>query len=109
MGHMSPRLKERRGRFSGVGFDPVVTITSPADPHSMVVAALPLAVTATAVDGQDGDVAASLIWVSDIDGQVGVGAAPSLTLTQAIHVITATATDSNSNTGSAILNVTVNA
>ena len=88
---------------------PVVTLSAPAD-GAIVVEADPVTFTGGAVDAQDGDVTASLIWVSDLDGPIGSGASFSLSsLSLGNHAITATATDSDGNTGSAGITVVVNA
>ena len=52
-------------------------------------------------DAEDGDVSASLVWTSNLDGHIGTGAAFSTSgLSVGNHTITATATDSGGLTGS---------
>ena len=46
---------------------PVVTITGPAD-GATFIRGEPIALTATAVDGEDGPLSAALVWTSDLDG-----------------------------------------
>ena len=54
----------------------------------------------TGVDAEDGVLSgASLVWTSDIDGNIGTGNTLTKTLTGANHTITLTATDSNGSTG----------
>jgi hypothetical protein len=63
----------------------------------------------SATDAQDGDVTASLIWVSDLDGPIGSGAGFSLSsLSVGTHGIVATAVDGDGNEGSAGISVVVN-
>src|SRR6185295_19454817 len=87
---------------------PTVTITAPANG-----ATLPNGVsstfTATATDPQDGNVAASLVWQSNVDGQIGTGPTISRTLSQGVHQITARATDIDGNSAVALINVSVGA
>ncbi len=103
MGHMSPRLKSRRGRFGPAGLAPVVTITSPANGAAFVAAGSPLMAqvnfTGTAFDdlGSPQDISSSISWESDLDGTFGPGDSVLKDLTVGTHVITASATD---NTGS---------
>lgn len=96
MGNMSPRLKARRGRFGAGGLAPIVTITSPDSRLSFAgigsPGAVDIAVTATAIDDVDGDISSSIIWSSDVDGNVGTGASDTLELSVGDHVLTATAT-----------------
>jgi len=69
----------------------------------------PIAFTATAIDAQDGDVAASLVWESDLDGVIGSGPDfSSSDLSVGIHAVTATASDGQGNQGSAGLTISVN-
>ena len=88
---------------------PAVTITSPAD-GAALTEATPLTFEATATDPQDGDVTASLVWTSDLDGPIGSGGSfTSAALTPGAHTITATAIDGDGNAGSGAVTVTVNA
>jgi hypothetical protein len=92
--------------YSPVG--PVVTLSSPADGSTWSsLVAIPFAATAT--DLQDGDVSASLVWESDVDGVIGSGASfSSSSLSVGHHVVTVTAVDSQGNQDSATLALTVN-
>jgi hypothetical protein len=87
---------------------PVVAITSPADGSSSTETD-PVTFTGTATDGEDGDLAASLTWTSDLDGAIGTGATFALTtLSVGTHVITASVVDSHGAGGSALISLTVN-
>lgn len=104
MGHMSPRLKARRGRFGAGGLDPTVNITSPAN-NTVLTASVgsPFSAlasfTGVATDPEDGDISSSIVWSSSIDGSLGTGAAiggsPQVLLTQGVHTITAQAVPSS--------------
>jgi hypothetical protein len=84
---------------------PAVTITAPVD-NTMVLDTDFVTLQAGATDVEDGDVSASLVWSSDISGQLGTGASLTTTLIEGVHTITATATDSLGRTGSMNLTVT---
>lgn len=63
-----------------------------------------------ASDPEDGDISASLQWVSSIDGPLGSGPGPfSVALSSGVHTITATATSSTGQTASSQVTITVNA
>src|SRR5207249_3762221 len=63
---------------------------------------------ATATDRIDGDVAASLVWTSDLDGQLGTGTTfTTSSLSVGTHTITAKATNSAHNDGSAQVPIVV--
>jgi subtilisin len=85
---------------------PAVTITSPADGSAFDSGATIL-FEGTAGDTEDGDLTASLVWTSDIDGQIGTGGSFSTTLSDGNHTITAAVTDSGGATGSASISITV--
>ena len=85
---------------------PVVSITSPADGSTFDSGATIL-FEGTASDTEDGDLTASLVWTSDLDGQIGTGGSFSTTLSDGKHTITASATDSDGATGSAPISITV--
>ncbi|MEM1086053.1 MAG: hypothetical protein AAGI48_18225, partial [Verrucomicrobiota bacterium] len=92
-----------------VNAKPVVVITSPAD-ASTSNDGDSVTFTATATDAEEGSVAASLSWSSDVDGIIGTGATFNYAaLTPGLHVITATATDSGSAEGSDSVSIAVNA
>ena len=87
---------------------PTVSITSPADGSSFESGATIL-FEGTASDTEDGDLTASLVWTSDIDGQIGTGGSFSRMLSDGNHTITADVTDSGNKTGSASVSITVEA
>lgn len=75
---------------------PVAQINSPVD-NSTYTAADEIEFAGTGSDSEDGDLGgASLIWNSDVDGQIGKGETfNSRTLVAGAHLITLTAIDSN--------------
>ena len=85
---------------------PVLSITSPAN-GSTFDSGTTIFFEGTASDTEDGDLTASLVWTSDLDGQIGAGASFSTTLSDGNHTITASATDSGAKTGSASVSITV--
>jgi hypothetical protein len=87
---------------------PSVTITSPTDGSTFnEEASIPF--TGTASDVEDGDLTASLVWTSSLDGQIGTGGRFSAELSVGTHTVTASVTDSGGLTGSASITVTVQA
>ncbi|UCF14765.1 MAG: hypothetical protein JSW59_15235, partial [Phycisphaerales bacterium] len=87
---------------------PTVTITSPADGSTFPSGdTVPIVFAGTADDREDGDLTASLTWVSDIDGPIGSGGSFSTTLSTGRHVITASVTDSGGRTGSDSVSIIV--
>ncbi|GJM11435.1 MAG: hypothetical protein DHS20C11_37110 [Lysobacteraceae bacterium] len=86
---------------------PLVDITSPAD-ASTVSEGDEVTFAGTATDPEDGDLSASLAWVSSIDGSIGSGATfQSTTLSLGTHTITASVTDSDTNSASAEIMLSV--
>ncbi|SDE79765.1 Por secretion system C-terminal sorting domain-containing protein [Pricia antarctica] len=88
---------------------PIVEILTPNDGLN-VEQGVAINFTATADDTQDGDVAASLVWNSDIDGDFGTGSNVNTSaLSIGTHTITATVTDSDTTplTGSASITVSI--
>ena len=85
---------------------PVASITSPAD-NSIIASGATILFEGTASDTEDGDLTASLVWTSDLDGQIGTGGSFSTTLSDGNHTITAEVTDSGSATGSSSIAVEV--
>ena len=85
---------------------PTVTITAPASG-----ATLPLGTSFTfsgsASDTPDGNVSSYIVWRSNLDGQIGLGASFSKALTAGSHTITATVTDSTGHATSATRSVIV--
>ena len=85
---------------------PGVTISSPADGASFESGAT-INFAGSANDTEDGDLTASLVWTSNIDGQIGTGGSFSRALSDGKHTITALVTDSGGKTGSASVSITV--
>ena len=87
---------------------PTVSITSPADDSSFESGAT-IVFGGMASDTEDGNLTASLVWTSSIDGQIGAGGSFSTTLSDGNHTITANVIDSGNKTGSASVSITVEA
>jgi len=85
---------------------PTVFITSPAD-GSTFDSGVTILFEGTASDTEDGDLTATLVWTSSMDGQIGTGGSFSATLSDATHTITASVTDSGGKIGSASVGITV--
>jgi subtilisin family serine protease len=85
---------------------PTVTIVSPAN-NSNFPSGTNITFSATATDPEDGNMAASLHWTSDRDGQIGTGASFTRTLTSGNHIITASLVDSGGNAGNASIAISV--
>ncbi|RMG17467.1 MAG: hypothetical protein D6729_08850 [Deltaproteobacteria bacterium] len=87
---------------------PEVSIVSPAD-GAQYSRGETIAFECTAVDPEDGPIPnGDIVWTSDLDGQIGIGATVRTGLASAgTHTITCTATDSSGNTGSASVSIEV--
>jgi hypothetical protein len=72
---------------------PTVTITAPASGTS-VAQGTALTFIGSASDTQNGTLTSSLVWTSNLDGQIGTGGSFSRTLTAGTHTITAQVVDS---------------
>ncbi len=87
---------------------PTVTITAPADGSSFDEGTS-VTFSGFASDAEDGDLTSSLVWNSDLDGQIGTGGSFSTsTLSVGTHTITASVTDSGGLSGSDSITVTIN-
>ena len=89
-----------------VGSPPAVTITAPADGATVFTTggAPPVAsvsFTGGATDSIDGDLSASIVWTSSIDGSLGTGSSITASLGVGLHTITAAVTDSEGITSQA--------
>ncbi len=74
---------------------PVVTITSPAG-GTGIEEGIAAFITATAIDNEEGDISAALVWNSSLDGNFGTGGSVSTAgLSVGTHVITASVTDND--------------
>ncbi|MBN2045505.1 MAG: S8 family serine peptidase, partial [Anaerolineales bacterium] len=85
---------------------PSVSITAPADGTS-VEEGTSLTFTSSASDVEDGDLSASIVWTSNLDGGLGTGASVSAVLSVGTHTITASVEDSGGLTASDSITVTV--
>ena len=85
---------------------PTVSITNPADGATFDSGAT-ITFEGTAVDAEDGDLAAGLVWVSSIDEELGTGGSISAVLSDGNHIITASVTDSDGSTASDSVTVMV--
>ncbi len=73
---------------------PVLTVLSPT-PGSQFVQGSPVTFSGTAIDPEDGDISDQIVWVSHLDGLIGVGAnVTTSSLSLGNHYITPTVTDS---------------
>jgi hypothetical protein len=87
---------------------PVVTITAPAN-GSDFDAGVQVTFTGTAIDTEDGEISASLTWMSSLDGILGTAASlPISTLSVGTHTITASLSDAGGLPGSDSTTVTIN-
>ena len=91
---------------------PLVEITQPADGSSFLTTD-PITLTATAVDEFPAfeDVTASIVWTSNLYGELGTGGSvtvPASTLPAGVHIITARATDSDGLQGIAGVVIAIN-
>ena len=102
----NPATVAGEGGTTPASATPVASITSPAD-NSIIASGATILFEGTASDTEDGDLTASLVWTSDLDGQIGTGGSFSTTLSDGNHTITAEVTDSGSATGSSSIAVEV--
>jgi hypothetical protein len=85
---------------------PSVTISSPAS-GTNYDAGTPVTFTGSASDAQDGNLTGSIVWRSNIDGQLGTGGSVTRTLTSGTHIVTATVSDSGALTSQRTTSVSV--
>ena len=96
-------------RATVVAANPTITIQNPDDGDTFS-SSTSIPFVASASDPQDGPLSgSSIVWTSDLDGQIGTGEAFNTTLTVGAHQITATATDSDGKTGTDTIGITVTA
>lgn len=104
MAGMSPRIKAKKGRFGADGLPPVLTVLDPLDGATISASH---AASASAIDPEGGDISASITWTSDVDGSVGTGGTPNLSVsTTGAHVLTVEIVD-GVHTVQEVVNVTV--
>jgi Flp pilus assembly protein TadG len=86
---------------------PNLVIVSPVD-GAYYARASAIAFSGVATDAEDGDISASIVWSSDLDGVIGTGAnVSSSTLRVGTHVITASVTDSDGMTTTLSISIRV--
>jgi subtilisin len=103
----NPVLVPGSGGGGGENTPPSVTISSPANGASFASGAA-ISFSGSATDTEDGDLTGSLIWTSNLDGQIGTGGSFSAVLNTGAHTITASVVDLGGLTGSASITVIVN-
>lgn len=106
---LAPASEELRFQASTPNIAPTVAITAPPDGSSFTEGD-PINFAGSASDPEDGPLTgASLVWTSDIDGQIGTGESfVRDDLSVGTHTITLTATDSQGAAGSQSIQITVN-
>ncbi len=87
-------------------FPPTVTIASPANGATFSSGAS-ITFQGSATDPENGDLSASMVWRSGIDGQIGTGASFTRTLSNGSHTITAIVSDSGGNVARQSISITV--
>jgi extracellular elastinolytic metalloproteinase len=86
---------------------PTVTISSPTNGIT-VTQGTSVTFSATATDNEDGNIAANLVWTSNLQGQIGTGASFSRSdLVQGLHAVSAVVTDAGGLVGTATVGFTV--
>ena len=86
---------------------PIVPISAPRN-NTTFTEGYDIKFNGSANDFEDGDKTSSLVWTSNLDGQIGMGGNFSRSnLTVGTHTITGTSTDSGGLTGSASITITV--
>lgn len=86
---------------------PVVSISSPSNNASFIWGTS-ITFSGSANDTQSGNLSASLVWLSGVQGQIGTGATVSTSnLVVGTHTITARCTDAGNLTGTASITITI--
>lgn len=85
---------------------PTIAISSPQDGSAFNVGSA-IAFMATAVDPEEGDITAAIIWSSSTDGAIGTGGSIQAILTAGTHSVTASVMDPKGQSASATVVVTV--
>jgi subtilisin len=94
------------GSGSAANNPPSVSISSPSDGASFTTGSS-ISFAGSASDNEDGNLTSSLIWTSNLDGEIGTGGSLSVVLSDGTHTITAEVTDSGGSAGSDSVTVTV--
>ncbi|MFZ5570311.1 MAG: PKD domain-containing protein [Thermodesulfobacteriota bacterium] len=86
---------------------PTATITSPGNNSSFNENEV-ITLTGSGTDPEDGNLTgASLVWTSNLDGQIGIGGTLSWNdASEGTHIVTLTASDSEGETGTATVTIT---
>lgn len=84
---------------------PTVAISSPGN-STTITAGTSLTFSGSASDKEEGTLTSQLVWVSNIDGQIGVGGSFSRVLSAGSHAITVSVTDGGGLSASKNLTVT---
>jgi len=93
-----PKLVLRLGATPAADLAPAVLTTRPTN-GSVVPPAVPVTLTASASDAEDGDLSAAVVWTSSLAGPLGAGSAVTVPgLEAGMHTISARATDSAGHT-----------
>ena len=95
-----------QGTITIANAPPEVTISQPQD-GAFLIGNQTLTFVGQALDAEDGDLAANLVWTSDQDGPIGLGPIISTSLSLGLHTIRASATDLAGETTTATIMVTV--
>ena len=85
---------------------PDVLITSPADGASFNSGELIL-FTGSAFDAEDGEITGDIVWISDLDGEIGTGGSFNALLSDDTHLITAEVADSAGQLSTDSITITV--
>jgi hypothetical protein len=88
------------------GTAPALSIGTPSS-RITVKAGMPVILTASASDAEDGDLSSRINWTSSVDGRVATGASATAILSPGVHRLTATVVDSGNLSAQAVVVVTV--
>lgn len=91
---------------AGANQAPSVSLLRPAK-GTTVVAGGALTLAATASDPEQGDLSSTIVWTSNLSGQIYVGGSGSVVLPGGIHTLTASVVDAQGAIGNASITVTV--
>lgn len=104
----SPSTTPEEEDERGTNLPPVVAITLPTE-GAVLQERQSAQLVGAASDPEDGDLSLSIIWTSDRDGTLGVGASVTRLLSRGSHRISATVRDAQGVSAEAIVNIRVNA